>query len=293
MVKSTKYTAIFVLILLSLIWGSTWLAIKIGLESLPPFLSAGWRFFVAFIPLFLYSLKMKKPIPKDWKTHFFFFWFSIINFSGGYALVYWGEQYINSGLASVLFSVMPFYVALFSIKLLPSEQVTLKKMLGIVTGFLGVVIIFHDQLKIGHPYGLYGMIALLISPAFSALGTIVGKKARARYHPVTLNTFPILYASFVLFGMHFALESGQSAVFDLKAILSLLYLGLLGTALAFVLYFWLLKTTSAVLMSLITFVTPPMALFWGWLIKAEPITWQLILGMLIIFVGIGVVRKAS
>ncbi len=291
--KSAKWTAILVVALLSLIWSSTWLAIKIGLESLPPFLSAGWRFFIAFIPLFLYSLKMNKPIPKDWRTHLFFLWFSVINFTGGYALVYWGEQYINSGLASVLFSVMPFYVALFSIKLLPSEQVTLKKMLGILTGFLGVVIIFHDQLKLSHPYGLYGMIGVLISPAFSALGTIAGKKARARFHPVTLNTFPILYASFVLFGLHFLFESGQPAVFDFKAIFSLLYLGLMGTALAFVLYFWLLKTTSAVLMSLITFITPPMALFWGWLIKGEPISWQLILGMLIIFAGIGLVSKAS
>ncbi len=291
--KSFKVMAVLVVVLLSLIWSSTWLAIKIGLESLPPFLSAGWRFLIAFVPLFVYSLRMHHPIPRDLKTHLFFLWFSIINFTGGYALVYWGEQYINSGLASVLFAVMPFYVALFSIRLLPSEQITLKKMLGILTGFLGVLIIFHDQLKISHPYGVFGMIAVLISPAFSALGTIVGKKARARFHPVTLNTFPILYAALTLFLMHALFEGGQSATFDLKAIVSLLYLGLLGTALAFVLYFWLLKTTSAVLMSLITFVTPPLALFWGWLIKAEQITWQLIVGMLIIFAGIGLVSRAS
>ncbi len=289
----SKWIAILVVALLSLIWSSTWLAIKIGLESLPPFLAAGWRFLIAFMLLFLFSLKMNRAIPTNLKTHLFFLWFSIINFVGGYALVYWGEQYINSGLASVLFSVMPFYVALFSIKLLPSEKITLKKMLGILTGFLGVVIIFHDQLQLSHPYGLYGMIAVLISPAFSALGTIVGKKARSQFHPVTLNTFPMLYAALFLFAMHFAFESDQIAIFDLKAIISLLYLGLLGTALAFVLYFWLLKTTSAVLMSLITFVTPPMALFWGWVFKEEPISWQLVLGMVIIFMGIGMVSKAT
>ncbi|MHB2153980.1 DMT family transporter [Calditrichota bacterium GD2] len=291
--RSTKLIAILVVVLLSIIWSSTWLAIKIGLESLPPFLSAAWRFLIAFVPLFIYSIKMDHPIPRDLKTHLFFLWFSVINFTGGYALVYWGEQYINSGLASVLFAVMPFYVALFSIKLLPSEDITLKKMLGILTGFLGVVIIFHDQLNITHPYGIYGMIAVLISPAFSALGTIVGKKARAKFHPVTLNTFPILYAALTLFLLHLATESGQTATYDLNAILSLLYLALLGTALAFVLYFWLLKTTSAVLMSLITFVTPPLALFWGWLIRDEQISWQLVAGMVIIFAGIGLVSKAS
>ena len=74
--------------------------------------------------------------------------------------------------------------------------------------------------------------------------------------------------------------------------LSLFYLGIFGTAIAFVLYFHLLKTTSAVLMSLITFVTPPLALFWGWFVLDEAISWQLVTGMLIIFSGIGIVRRS-
>ncbi len=288
-----KYVPFLVIVVLTLIWSSTWLAIKIGLESLPPFLAAGWRFLLAFATLFFFSLKMNRPIPKDLRTHLFFLGFSFINFTAGYGLVYWGEQYINSGLASVLFTVMPFYVAIFSIKLLPSENINWKKMAGILIGFLGVVIIFSDQLQLSGANALYGMIAVLISPAFSALGTIVGKIARARFHPVTLNTFPMLYASLSLFAIHFAVEPNAAVKYDAKAGLSLLYLGVLGTALAFVLYFWLLKTTSAVLMSLITFVTPPLALFWGWLVKDERITIQLILGMMVIFAGIFIVSKAS
>ncbi len=288
-----KYLPALVIVVLTLIWSSTWLAIKIGLESLPPFLAAGWRFLVAFTLLFLFSLKLNRPIPKDLRTHLFFLGFSFINFTAGYGLVYWGEQYLNSGLTSVLFTVMPFYVAIFSIKLLPSENITLTKMVGILIGFLGVVIIFSDQLQLNGSNALYGMIAVLISPAFSALGTIVGKIARARFHPVTLNTFPMLYASLTLFAIHFAVEPNMPVHYDLKAWLSLLYLGIFGTAIAFVLYFWLLKTTSAVLMSLITFVTPPLALFWGWVVKDEQITLQLIAGMLVIFAGIFIVSKAS
>ncbi len=288
-----KYLPAIVIVILTLIWSSTWLAIKIGLESLPPFLAAGWRFLVAFTLLFLFSLKLNRPIPKDWRTHLFFLGFSFINFTAGYGLVYWGEQYLNSGLTSVLFTVMPFYVAIFSIKLLPSENITLTKMIGILIGFLGVVIIFSNQLHLNGADALYGMIAVLISPAFSALGTIVGKIARARFHPVTLNTFPMLYASLTLFAIHFTVEPNMPVHYNLKAWLSLFYLGIFGTAIAFVLYFWLLKTTSAVLMSLITFVTPPLALFWGWFIKDEQITIQLIVGMLVIFTGIFIVSKAS
>lgn len=281
-----------IILILSLIWSSTWLAIKIGLETLPPFLSAAIRFFIAFITLSIYAIKLKLTIPRDLRSHVFFILFSLINFSIGYGLVYWGEQYINSGLTSVLFSVMPFYVAFLSIKMLPSEKISLKKILGITTGFGGVAIIFWDQLYLSDSMSVYGMLAVLLSPAFSALGTIIGKKASATYHAVTLNTFPLLYTSLALLAVHFVTESGISANFTLPAILSLFYLGIFGTAIAFVLYFSLLKTTSAVLMSLITFITPPLALFWGWLVLGERISWELLFGMIIIFSGILIVRKS-
>ena len=286
-----KLSPVIVIIILSLIWSSTWLAIKIGLKDLPPFLAAGWRFFIAFLALSLYAVKLKLPVVKNLKDHAFFLLFSLVNFTAGYSLVYWGEQYINSGLASVLFTVMPFYVALFSIKILPSEKVTLIKFLGIFVGFAGVALIFKDQLYISRHMAYYGMLALLISPAFSALGTILGKKARRKYHTVTLNTFPLLYTGITLFAMHFFFEQGQLVFYSWPAVFSLLYLGIFGTAIAFALYFWLLKTTSAVLMSLITFVTPPLALLWGWIVLGEQITFMLIIGMLLIFGGIFIVRK--
>jgi len=282
-----------IIVILSLIWSSTWLAIKLGLETMPPFLSAGWRFLIAFIALAVYAVKNKLPFPRDWKTQRFFILFSFINFTAGYALVYWGEQYINSGLTSVLFTVMPFYVALFSIKMLPHEKVSLKKFIGITVGFLGVIIIFRDQLYLGHPLAFWGMTAVLISPAFSAMGTIMGKIARQKFHPVTLNTYPLLYTSLTLFLMHFLLEPNAPVHYSLTALLSLFYLGIFGTAIAFVLYFYLLKTTSAVLMSLITFITPPVALIWGWLVLDEAVTWQLVLGMVVIFGGIAIVRYSD
>ena len=287
-----RTTAAVIIIILSLIWSSTWLAIKIGLHDLPPFLSSGIRFFIAFLALSLYALKLKLRLPTDLKTHLFFAYFSLINFSIGYGLVYWGEQYINSGLTSVLFSVMPFYVAILSIKMLPSEEITLKKILGIMVGISGVAVIFMDELQFSHPWAPYGMAAVLISPAFSAWGTILGKKARGKLHAVTLTTFPLLYTSLSLLLLHVLFEQDRGINFSLPAVASLFYLGIFGTAIAFVLYFWLLKTTSAVLMSLITFVTPPLALIWGWFVLGEPLTWQLFVGMAVIFSGILIVRRA-
>lgn len=287
-----RYTNILILSILALIWSSTWVVIKIGLETLPPLLSAGCRFMIAFLALSVYGLfKRHLKFPRDVKSHIFFLYFGLINFFGGYSLVYWGEQYINSGLTSVLFSILPFYVALFSIKLLPSEKITLSKVIGILIGFSGILLIFSDQLYLEHPMALYGMIAVLLSPAFSGLGTIMGKKTGARYHPVVLNTLPLLYTSLTFLMGSWLFEGQMEAQFTTVAIFSFIYLGIFGTAVAFVLYFWVLRHMSAVVVSLITFVTPPMALVWGWIVLGETVTHKLFFGMIIVFSGILVVRS--
>jgi drug/metabolite transporter (DMT)-like permease len=288
---SKKYIAIIVFIILSLIWSSTWVAIKIGLETVPPFYSAALRFFIAFLLLSLFGILKGLSFPKRLNDHLFFIRFGLINYLIGYASVYWGEQYINSGLASVLFAIMPFYTLILSIWLLPSETINIKKILGLVIGFVGVVTIFSDQMQISSTNAIYGMIIISVAPAFSATGTLIAKRKSGTYHPVILNTFPIFYCSIAFFLLSLFLEIPGQAVFDTNAILSILYLALFGTAIAFVLYFWMLSHQSAVLMSMITFVTPPMALVWGWFILGEQITEFLVLGLILILTGIFLARK--
>lgn len=291
MKKNPTILAVLVFITLGLIWSSTWVAIKIGLETVPPFYSAAIRFFIAFILLYLFARIKGLSIPYDLKSHLFFIRFGLINFLVGYSAVYWGEQYIDSGLTSVLFAVMPFYTLIFSIWMLPTETISLKKIVGLLLGFGGVVIIFNDQLKISSVEAVYGMIAILIAPAFSAIGTLIAKKATKTYHPVILNVFPIFYCAIALLILSLFFESQSQAVFDQQAVFSILYLAMFGTGIAFVLYFWMLSHQSAVLMSMITFVTPPLALIWGWLILDEAVTEFLILGLIFILAGIFFARR--
>jgi drug/metabolite transporter (DMT)-like permease len=243
--------------------------------------------------LIIYLRINKLQLYTDLKTQLFFVKFGLLNFTGGYAFVYWGQQYIASGLGSVLFSVMPFYVLLLSIWMLPQDKITVIKFIGVAIGFLGVVIIFKDQLSISQINSnvLMGMSAVLLAPIFSSLGTIMGKKARAKFHPISLVTFPMLYASLIFYALSFLFEQGLPVRFDFIAVFSLLYLGILGTAVTFVLFFWMLKKSSAVMMSMITFVTPPLALVWGWIILDEPITKFLLAGLICILGGIFLVRR--
>jgi drug/metabolite transporter (DMT)-like permease len=289
--RSSKYNGIIIFIILSLIWSSTWLVIKVGLEYIPPFLAAGLRFLAAFIILLIYAVKLNLVFPKDLRSHLFFIFFSLLNFTGGYAAVYWAEQYVNSGLASVLFSVFPFYVLLLSYKFIDDETLNYKKIIGVFLGFIGVVIIFKDQLHFEHPLAIYAMAALLISPAFSAAGSVVAKIARRKHHTVTLMTLPLLYSSLSFFLLHFAFEGGTDIIFNFKAVFSILYLGIFGTSIAFLLYFYMLKNASVVLMSLVAYSTPPLALIWGWLILGESITISLFIGMLFIFSGIALTSR--
>jgi drug/metabolite transporter (DMT)-like permease len=270
------------------------MVIKIGLFSLPPFMAAGIRFLIAFFLLVFYAKIKELRFPKGLKMHFFFFWFGILNFTGGYALVYWGEKYIPSGLASVLFSVMPFYVLFLSIWFLPQEKIKLKKIIGVVLGFVGVIIIFADQLNFKNLNSdlMYGMTAVIVAPLFSSFGTITAKRVGARFHPVVLTTIPMLYSCISFFILALIFERQLNPIFDFNAIFSIIYLALAGTAIAFMLYFWMLRNTSAVLMSMITFITPPLALVWGWLLLDERISFLLVVGLISIFIGIILVRKS-
>jgi drug/metabolite transporter (DMT)-like permease len=278
---------------LSLIWSSTWVVLKAGLWSLPPFLAAGIRFSLAFIILLVIARIKKIELARDFRSHAFFLLFGFLNFTGGYAFVYWGQQYIPSGLGSVLFSVMPFYVIIFSYWILPMEIISPRKILGVVIGFIGVIIIFSDQLEISQldSRTLWGMIAVVTAPVFTSLGNISGKKARQSYHAIALITYPMLYASISLYILSVLFEMDTQPVWDFMAIFSLIYLAVLGTAVAFGLYFWMLKNSSVVLMSMITFITPPLALIWGWVILAESITSFLVIGLICILAGIFIVRK--
>jgi putative membrane protein PagO len=288
-----KYLPAGIFIALSLIWSSTWIAIKVGLESLPPFLSLGIRFFVAFLFLASYIRLQKIKFPRSVREHLFFLAFGMINFTGGYAFVYWGEQYIPSGLTSVLFSIMPFYVLIISWRLFPQDKISWQKILGVSLGFAGLVVIFRDQLDIKamDQNVFYGMLAVLIAPLFSAFGAIMGKKATLRMNPFVLNTLPLFYSSVFFFILSCFVEQNTHPLFDARAIFSILYLGLFGTSIAFVMYFWMMKHTSVIMMSMITYVTPPLALIWGWIILDESISSLLVLGLLFIFSGIYIVRK--
>ena len=180
----TLYAALVV------IWSSTWVAIKIGLEDTPVLLGAGIRFALAGAGLVLVAAALRRPLRTDLKLAVIL---AVLPFAISYALVYWGEQYIPSGLAAVLFGVMPLYVAALSTVYLKSERITLRRLAGIAIAVAGLAVAFSESLSLGHDErALLGAGALLAAPFAAAMGNIAIKLRAAELDPVVLNGWAML-----------------------------------------------------------------------------------------------------
>lgn len=269
---------------LCLIWGATWLAIKIGLEDSPPFLSAGFRFLLSCIILsgIVYLRKLKLPTKNILPIlipGFFTYFLS-------YSFVYWGEQHIGSGLAAVLFSTLPFFVAIFAHLLLDNEKLSWIKFFSLTIGFAGILVIFSDSLQIASTKSSLGIFALLGSAICTAFSGVLTKKYLHHVDPVIITLYQMAIGTLFLLVVGFSFESLSNFKITIKSIGALLYLVIFGSVIAFITYFWLLKRNQIIKLSLIAFVTPVIALLLGWIIKSEKITVELALGTFLVILGI-------
>jgi len=280
------------IILMCLIWGLTWVAIKIGLEDLPPFLSAGVRFVIASVLLWPAVLVRKVPLPKIWPEARTILVPGFFIYGINYALVYWGEQYIGAGLAAILFASLPFLVALLAHQMLENEKMTYRKFTGLTAGFLGILLVFYGGLDFG-PQSWWGMLALLGSSLSAAYANILVKRDLHFTDPILATALQMSLGAVLLLGLGTVQESWQDFHLTPKALGSLLYLSIFGSAIAFSLYFWALKKTEATKLSLIAFVTPLVALVGGNWILGEPITGQLAAGSILVLTGIVIVNYFS
>lgn len=274
-------------LLLCLIWGTTWLAIKVGLDDLPPFLSASIRFAIAASFLFLIVRFRRTGLGRGAKEpHRFYFAVSFFWITLPYGLVYWAEQFVSSGLSAILFATMPIYVALMGHFWLLGERLNLKKIFGLLIGFFGLLVIFFDTAASPGIGAVYGLIALMVSPVLAAVSTVLVKRRIDELDPVSMNFYVMMYGAVFLFLTSMALERGRPLHFTPSAVFTLVYLGTLGSAIAFVIYIYLLRSMTALKMSLMVYITPVIALFIGWLFRGEVITANILIGSALVFLGI-------
>jgi drug/metabolite transporter (DMT)-like permease len=282
-------------LLLCCIWGSTWLFIKLGLNDLPPLTFAGIRFVIAALILFSLIAVRRVPLPRKRRDLMLLALTGVLSFSLNYGLVFWGEQYISSGLAALLQSMLPAFGLIIAHYYLPRERMTLPRMLGVLLGVLGVGVIFSNQLQVSGPRALWGSAALVVSAFCAAYANVLVKTYGLNLQPSVLAAGQMVFGLIPLLLIGIPLE-GNPLKFRWTpiALISLLYLAIVGTVIAFLLYYWLMHNMDVTKTMLIALVTPVVAVVLGMLILKEELHWRTLVGGAMIMSGIGliVVRKS-
>lgn len=275
--------------LLTVIWGTTWAAIRVSLEGIPPFTGVAVRFAVAAIVLLaamrLFGIRFAGTLNERriWLVN------TALSFCASYGVVYWCEQYVPSGLASVLFATFPLFVALLAHVALPADRLTRGKAAGILVGFAGVAVIFsEDFTRLGGPHVALASLVMLASPACSALASVAVKRWGKGVHPFSITAVPMAGAAVVMGALAAGVERGRPVDFGPGPVTAMLYLALFGSAVTFTLYYWLMSHITATRLSLIAYSTPVVAVVVGVLFMHEPVTARMILGALLVIAGVAV-----
>jgi drug/metabolite transporter (DMT)-like permease len=276
----------FAYILLCFIWGSTWLAIRISLESFTPFLSGGLRFLIASVAIFIIMRLKGITLQKDKLSLKLYLQMGFLSFVIPFGLVYWAEQFVPSGLASVLFGVYPFFVAIFSYFMIPNEKIGIGKTVGMILGFLGIIIIFSDSFSFTLSDYLLGMFAVMLSGIMQAYIAVTLKKHGKHLNPLSMNFIPMLIAGIAGTLIGLLAEDMSRVSFEENGILAVLYLAIFGSVVTFTSFYWLMKRINVVILSLIAFITPIVALLLGWIFYNEVFTTHHLVGSALVLTGL-------
>jgi drug/metabolite transporter (DMT)-like permease len=260
-------------VLLCLIWGSTWMVIKVGYGGLGPFNVAAVRFLIAGIVLVPIVPLLGARWPSGRTEWALVTWIGLVLFAADYGLIYWGEQFLDSGMTSILFALLPIVTIGFAHLYVPGDRITGRKLAGTVLAFIGIVALFGDRVRLD-PAGLGPMLAIVASTVCAAAAGVASKRHGATLHPAALNAPAMLIGAAALAIVSLVLGDGLLLPQDWSTWTAVMYLAIAGSVITFLGYFTLLKTWSVTSLSFISVFTPAIALLLGFVFLDErPTLW--------------------
>lgn len=272
-------------IMLCLIWGSTWMAIRIGLTDAPPLTAASLRFMLALSVLAVIVKFRKAKLPATWSQRFALGYPGLFMFGANYALVYFAEQYISSALTSVLFASFPLFVAFFARYYFRSERLSKAGWVGLGLGMIGVTVISVNSLQTSGGLFLGSMLALGGSMV-CAYGVIIHRHRFSHEDIFVASSVQMAMGGSLLLISSLIFEDWSDFAVTASSVGSIVYLAIPGTVVTFAGYFWLLKQIRVVTSSLIAFITPAIAIFIGVGLFDEPLPPEAIGGTVLILSGV-------
>jgi drug/metabolite transporter (DMT)-like permease len=289
--KRTTPIEWLVFLALGAAWGSSYLFIKIGVETLTPFTLVAGRLAIGAGVLALVMRIARQPLPRQQSVYWHLAVVALLGIVIPFSLISWGEQTIDSGLAAILNGTVPLFAIVLAALVLADEPITVNRLVGLVVGFAGVVLLTAPGLREGFDGSLPGQLALI--------GASISYGAAGVYARRTVRGVPALTSAFLEVGFAFVITVALAAAFggpwatnvDGGTVLSVAWLGLIGSGLAFLAFFYLLDRWGATRTALVAYLLPVVGIALGVLVLQESVTLPMLGGTALIIGGIALANS--
>jgi drug/metabolite transporter (DMT)-like permease len=277
---------------LCVVWSSTWLVIKIGLRDLPPISYAAIRFVLAVIVLLAVSTGRVRLLPQHASDYLVLAFTGVLMFAVNYGLLFWGELHVSSGLAAVLQATIPIFGMVFAHLMLPDEPLRLQKLVGALLALGGVTIICERLLGFNGLMAFWGGLGIVFGAAGAAFSNVLLKARVIQLAPAMIAAWQMIFGLVPLLLTGFIVE-GNPLRFHWSglSIFCLLYLAVIGSALTFLLLYWLLPRMTVANLQAISLITPPGAVTLGWAIGGEEFSLWSLLGASFVLAGVWMIFR--
>ncbi len=275
------------------IWGTTYLVIRIGVGHLPPMLFAGIRWIIAGA-IFIAFLRWRgRSLPKANEiVHLAVVGLALIGFGNG--LVVFAEQWIPSGLAALLITTVPFFMVGIESFLPKGPKLNATIITGLAMGLVGALLIFGEDIRyLADPDNLKGVLGLLGAVLFWSAGSLYSKYVKLNVHPMMGASVEMLIAGFVLSGIGISIGELPRLNFEITGLLSLAYLVIIGSLVGYTSYIYAIDKLPLSLVSTYAYINPVIALFLGWLILGEKLSFQIAIAAAVIIAGVFIVKQGA
>lgn len=273
-------------ILLVLLWGSTWAAIKIGVTTVPPFVFAFERAVMVSLLLSGVSIALGLRFPRDRRTLAAAAFAGVINTGTSWAIIFWAEQYVPSGLVAVFGSAGPVWTAFLAHYFVRGDRLSALKITGLLFGVLGIIVLVGAPDPGSRPEAFFATILLALMPISWGFGTIVQVRVLREGSPLPLVAVGTWTGALVL--LPFALtQIAQPASWTLETVVAFGYLVVFGSCVGLVLQLWLTRRLRPTTMTLSQLLISAQALLVGALVLGESITWRMLAGAAMVAVALG------
>ncbi len=275
---------------LGFIWGSSYLFIKLAVDDFGTFTLVALRLFIGAALLWAVVLAARQELPRERRMYGHLFVMAVINITIPFLLITWAEQSVESSLAAILTSPVPLFAIVLSALFLPDEPMRVNGLIGLAVGFVGVILVVSPGLT-GAGSSATGEIALIGAAISYACGAVYARRNVRGLRPMVPAVFQVTFALLITGVLALLFEHPWTVTPDAQAIFSIIWLGVLGSGLAYLFVFRLFSHWGATRTTLVAYLIPVVGIVLGYLVLAEPVDGRLVIGTALIISGIGLVNS--